>query len=132
MLEAGTVIPDGYVAHHLIPSSMAKGEFGELFELAGKNGYKINAAENGMALPKTVADALASGDPLHRGGHLGEYFEAAQTELRSLRAAVKAGDLAPSALPQALNEFSLVMQAKLISREIFLTRQDPMYLRFRK
>ena len=131
MAKAGVNVPEGYAAHHLIPSSTVN-DFKGLFSAAADHGYGINGVSNGMALPQKVADAIATGDPLHRGGHLREYFDATRAEIRSLQSAYNAGAVTAKELPQRLDEISVVMKAKLISREVFLTSKDPLYEVFRK
>ncbi len=89
MANAGNPVPSGYAAHHLIPTSVANNS--QLIQEAVRRGiYNPNGVTNGSALPTTAAESLRSGKPLHSGGHLGSYYNAA--EVRLLNAEAKLGN----------------------------------------
>lgn len=80
MARAGNTVPSGYAAHHLIPTNVINKS--NLIQEAIKRGiYNPNGASNGSALPTTSAESLSSGKPLHSGGHLGSYYDAARNRI---------------------------------------------------
>jgi len=123
---AGQEVPQGYAAHHLIPSHLVD-EHQDMFEAAAKNGFSINAAENGWALPRTKELAKELELPLHSGNHLDSYYDAASSELNALQEAYRAGKVTSSQLPGRLNEISAAMKQKLQDLELFLQKTDPRY-----
>jgi YD repeat-containing protein len=123
---AGQEVPKDYAAHHLIPSHLVD-EHADMFEAAAKNGFSINAAENGWALPRTKELAKELELPLHSGNHLDSYYDAASSELNALQEAYRAGKVTSSQLPGRLNEISATMKQKLQDLELFLQTTDPRY-----
>ena len=69
----------GHAAHHLIPISTASEAI--LMKAGAESGYDINRASNGVMLPTDVTTAKKVKKPLHSGGHLGQYFNAARALL---------------------------------------------------
>lgn len=87
--------------------------------------YNPNGASNGVGLPTSAAESLASGKPLHSGGHLGSYYEAARTRL--LISEQKVGDLAKASDKQILRKIGAVersMRMSLGADELRLQNTD--------
>jgi hypothetical protein len=124
MQRAGIVVPQGHAAHHLIGGEMAK-RYPDLFEMAAKHGYDINGPSNGLALPTSRGLSEQTGLPLHSGRHLDEYTGAVRRELVDLETLVKSGKVSPAELPGRLDAISLKMEEQLLSRSIFLQKNDP-------
>ena len=101
MAKAGNPVPSGYAAHHLIPTNVAN-RSNLIQEAINRGIYNPNGATNGTALPMTAAESLATGKPLHSGGHLGSYYDAARTRL--LTAEQKIGNLAAASDKQILSK----------------------------
>ncbi|MBA0991700.1 RHS repeat-associated core domain-containing protein [Escherichia ruysiae] len=93
--------PAGYAAHHLLPTHIAANS--PLIQEAVNRGiYSPNGKTNGVFLPRTVAESLSTGKPLHSGGHLSSYFDAARRTLAS--AELKLGDLTKATNEQILSK----------------------------
>ncbi|GLU40005.1 RHS repeat-associated core domain-containing protein [Pseudomonas sp. NBRC 100443] len=112
MAKAGNPVPSGYAAHHLIPTNVAN-RSNLIQEAINRGIYNPNGATNGTALPMTAAESLATGKPLHSGGHLGSYYDAARTRL--LTAEQKIGNLAAASDKQILSKIGAVERSMRMS-----------------
>ncbi|MCI0915354.1 RHS domain-containing protein [Pseudomonas putida] len=125
MAKAGNTVPSGYAAHHLIPTNVVNKS--NLIQEAMKRGiYNPNGASNGSPLPTTSAESLASGKPLHSGGHLGSYYDAARNRL--LIAEQKIGNVATASDKTLLKKIGAVersMRMSLGSDTLRLQNTDP-------
>ncbi|MFJ4434018.1 RHS repeat-associated core domain-containing protein [Pseudomonas sp. NPDC089395] len=125
MAKAGNTVPPGYAAHHLIPTNVVSKS--NLIQEAMRRGiYNPNGASNGSPLPITSAESLASGKPLHSGGHLGSYYDAARNRL--LIAEQKIGNLATASDKELLKKIGAVersMRMSLGSDTLRLQNTDP-------
>ncbi|MCE5994853.1 AHH domain-containing protein, partial [Pseudomonas sp. KCA11] len=125
MAKAGNTVPPGYAAHHLIPTNVVNKS--SLIQEAMKRGlYNPNGASNGSPLPTTSAESLASGKPLHSGGHLGSYYDTARNRL--MIAEQKIGTLAAASDKELLRKIGAVersMRMSLGSDTIRLQSKDP-------
>ncbi|QYX50269.1 AHH domain-containing protein [Pseudomonas tussilaginis] len=72
-----------------------------------------NGASNGSALRITSAESLATGKPLHSGGHLGSYFDAARNRLALSEQ--KIGNLTTASDKQILGKIRAVERSMRIS-----------------
>lgn len=125
MNSAGRPVPSGYAAHHLIPTSVA-GRSNLIQEATRRGIYNPNGASNGVALPTTAAESLRTGKPLHSGGHLASYYEAAQSRL--LLAENRIGDLAKVSDRELLRRIGAVersMRMGLNADRLRLQSTDP-------
>ncbi|MEN4825192.1 RHS repeat-associated core domain-containing protein [Pseudomonas sp. P39-UII1] len=125
MAKAGNTVPPGYAAHHLIPTNVVN-KSNLIQEAMNRGIYNPNGASNGSPLPTTSAESLASGKPLHSGGHLGSYYDAARTRL--LGAEQKLGSLATASDQQLLKKIAAVersMRMSLGSDSLRLQNTDP-------
>ncbi|MEE5123385.1 AHH domain-containing protein [Pseudomonas alliivorans] len=125
MARAGNTVPRGYAAHHLIPTNVIN-RSSLIQEAIGRVVYKPNGASNGSALPNTAAEFLASGKPLHSGGHLGSYYDAARN--RILTAEQKIGNLSTASDSQILKKIRAVersMRMSLGADSLRLQSTDP-------
>ncbi|WP_418942145.1 AHH domain-containing protein [Pseudomonas putida] len=85
-----------------------------LIQEAMKRGiYNPNGASNGSPLPTTSAESLASGKPLHSGGHLGSYYDAARNRL--LIAEQKIGNVATASDKTLLKKIGAVERSMMMS-----------------
>ncbi|MCB0484187.1 MAG: AHH domain-containing protein, partial [Flavobacteriales bacterium] len=66
-------------AHHLIAVTATKGS--TLMEAAKESGYNINNPNNGIYLPKDPQIAISVKRPIHKGGHLGDYYSHVRNEI---------------------------------------------------
>ncbi|HGY9626243.1 TPA: RHS repeat-associated core domain-containing protein, partial [Pseudomonas putida] len=125
MAKAGNTIPPGYAAHHLIPTNVVNRS--ALIQEAMKRGiYNPNGASNGSSLPTSSAESLASGKPLHSGGHLGSYYDAARSRL--MIAEQKIGNIAAASDKELLKKIGAVersMRMSLGSDTLRLQNTDP-------
>ena len=125
MARAGRSVPSQYAAHHLIPTNVANRS--DLIQEAVKRGiYNPNGASNGSALPMTSAESLATGKPLHSGGHLGSYYDAARTRLSASEA--KIGSLSNASDKAILRKIGAVersMRMSLGADTLRLQKTDP-------
>ncbi|MCO6690769.1 AHH domain-containing protein [Pseudomonas shirazica] len=125
MAKAGNTVPPGYAAHHLIPTNVVNKS--SLIQEAMKRGlYNPNGASNGSPLPTTSAESLASGKPLHSGGHLGSYYDTARSRL--MIAEQKIGNIAAASDKELLRKIGAVersMRMSLGSDTIRLQSRDP-------
>ncbi|PTB21037.1 hypothetical protein C9I57_09960 [Trinickia symbiotica] len=112
MAKAGNPVPSRYAAHHLIPTNVA-GRSNLIQEAVNRGIYDPNGASNGAALPMSAAESLASGKPLHSGGHLGSYYDAARTRL--LASEQKLGNLATATDEQLLRKIGAVERSLRMS-----------------
>ena len=78
---------DNHAAHHLIPVSTASEAL--LMKAGAESGYDINRASNGVMLPTDPAIAKKLKKPLHKGGHLGEYFDTVRAMLAAQEQAAR-------------------------------------------
>ncbi|MNJ68878.1 hypothetical protein D3C77_651690 [compost metagenome] len=88
--------------------------------------YNPNGASNGSPLPTTSAESLTSGKPLHSGGHLGSYYDAARNRL--MVAEQKIGNLAAASDKELLKKIGAVersMRMSLGSDTLRLQNTDP-------
>ncbi len=103
MALVGRMVPSGYAAHHLLPTSITKNS--ALIKEAIKRGiYDPNGASNGVGLPMKVAESLSTGKPLHSGRHLKEYFSMAERTLQL--AETKLGNLSDATDAQILSKIN--------------------------
>ncbi|MNJ52031.1 hypothetical protein D3C77_473490 [compost metagenome] len=98
-----------------------------LIKEAVKRGiYNPNGASNGSAPPTTSAESLANGKPLHSGGHLGSYFDAARNRLTLSEQ--KIGNLTTASDKQILGKIRAVersMRMSLGADVLRLQNTDP-------
>ncbi len=125
MGKAGNTVPPGYAAHHLIPTNVINKS--SLIQEAMMRGiYSPNGTTNELALPITSAEALATGKPLHSGGHLGSYYDAARSRL--MVAEQKIGNLSAASDKELLKKIGAVersMRMSLGSDTLRLQTTDP-------
>ncbi|ATQ74208.1 hypothetical protein CR152_06615 [Massilia violaceinigra] len=73
MKASGVTCPKGYAAHHKIAEQFE--DHPALAEAKKRGIWNINEGSNGVPLPRTQAESLATGKPLHSGNHLGTYYD---------------------------------------------------------
>jgi RHS repeat-associated protein len=115
-------VPDEYAAHHLLPVSVAK-KSAAVRRAAREAGYNINRGRNGIALPTTDAEALATGLPLHRGGHTREYMGLARAKVRALDRRLRG--LSREELAEEVGLIEDSMREALLTDRIRLQNIDP-------
>ncbi|ENN4576884.1 AHH domain-containing protein, partial [Salmonella enterica subsp. enterica serovar Typhimurium] len=117
--------PTGYAAHHLLPTHIAANS--SLIQEAVNRGiYNPNGATNGAFLPRTAAESLSTGKPLHSGNHLASYYDAAENVLDA--ATNKIGNLARATDEQILSKIHAaerLMKHALNMDKLRLQSTDP-------
>jgi Pretoxin HINT domain/A nuclease family of the HNH/ENDO VII superfamily with conserved AHH/Pre-toxin TG len=117
-------VPDGYRGHHLIPVKVAQ-EFPVMQHAAKNLGYDINRTNNGIALPGSGQEALASGLPYHGGRHIPEYTDLARKRLDDLQDDYDQGLVTDANLIDEIKSVEDAMRSDLLSDQIRLQRNDP-------
>jgi A nuclease family of the HNH/ENDO VII superfamily with conserved AHH len=115
-------VPEGYQAHHLVMSSIAK-DSPALQHLAKQGLYDVNRAGNGLALPGSEFLALADDLPLHRGFHGSSYRVLVDSELKPLNNAFERG-VSDAALMRQVGRIEANIQQQLLSGNVYLNAAD--------
>ncbi|MGE2766779.1 AHH domain-containing protein, partial [Escherichia coli] len=117
--------PAGYAAHHLLPTHIAANS--PLIQEAVNRGiYSPNGKTNGVFLPRTVAESLSTGKPLHSGNHLTSYYDAAESALDAAKN--KISNLAKASDEQILRKIHAaerLMKHALNTDKLRLQSTDP-------
>lgn len=86
-------------------------------------GYDINRGSNGIALPRTAQESLATDLPLHNGRHIRDYEEFVAKQLNALdRRSLSLSD------EQLLDEVGTIedrIRSKLLDGSLRLQHGDP-------
>jgi len=115
-------VPEGYQAHHLVMSSLAK-ESDALHYLARNGLYDVNRATNGLGLPGDEFLALADDMPLHNGFHGAEYRNAVGEGLNRLDAAFQTG-ASDSNLLMRVGRLEQSLSKRLLNGDLWLNGRD--------
>ncbi|WP_411158041.1 AHH domain-containing protein [Salmonella enterica] len=95
-------------------------------EAVNRGIYNPNGATNGAFLPRTAAESLSTGKPLHSGNHLASYYDAAENVLDA--ATNKIGNLARATDEQILSKIHAaerLMKHALNMDKLRLQSTDP-------
>lgn len=127
----------GYQRHHLLPAALLRrAQMARLFDQLEAEGFALHSfPQNGLLLPSTETEALASGHALHRGPHP-DYNEVVTARVERTRACFvrQARRDLPDARRQAVRRLRLLQQTArraLTDRHgcgFWLNRRDPMRL----
>lgn len=115
-------LEQGFQAHHLVMSSMAKDSFA-LQHLAEKGLYDVNRASNGLALPSSEFLSLADELPMHLGSHGKIYKEAVSAELSALDIAYRRG-ASDASLVRRIGIIENNLADRLLKGEVWLNERD--------
>ena len=116
-------VPDGYAGHHLIGVAEAN-RFPVMHKAAGL-GYNINRGANGIALPRTIAESVKTGLPLHSGRHIAEYENLLNSQLNKLQRKYDLGKIKDENLIPEISKIENNIRDKLLSGKIKLQHTDP-------
>ena len=116
-----------YRAHHIIPIAQAR-DSAAIRHVIGEGLYDINRIENGVSLPGTVKESLASGQLLHRGPHR-EYSALVRDDLRRLDNDFNAGRLTNDQVLSRITDIELKYRQAIADHTVQLSRQDPHFPR---
>jgi Pretoxin HINT domain/A nuclease family of the HNH/ENDO VII superfamily with conserved AHH len=117
-------VPDGYRGHHLIPVTVAQ-DFPVMQHAAKNLGYDINRTNNGIALPGSPQESLATGLPYHGGRHIPEYTDLAKERLQQLQIRYDQGLVTDENLVNEIKAVEDSMRSDLLSDQVRLQRNDP-------
>jgi len=132
----GGEVGDGMQAHHLISCSVAQRS---VFALAAaESGYDINRSENGILLPSSrqkwqyvkKRSENGLGLPLHRGGHINEYYNKVERVLGRKESAARRAkqnntNWSDTRIVDEMERAESEIRDALINYEILLSNQDP-------
>ncbi|ELZ1661355.1 RHS domain-containing protein, partial [Cronobacter sakazakii] len=119
---AGGVKP-GYAGHHLIGVAEAKKY--PVMHKAASLGYNINRGRNGIALPTSVEESLATGLPLHSGRHLKEATKFTNDELSILQSKYDMNIIKDKDLIDEVGKVEDKIREALLGRQFKLQNADP-------
>ena len=116
-------VPDGYAGHHLI--GIVEANNYPVMQQAAELGYNINRGSNGIALPTTVDESVASGLPLHNGRHLGEYTDFVDSQLSRLQNRYDMGVISDDRLIGEVGNVEDTIRQALLNKQVRLQNADP-------
>jgi hypothetical protein len=116
-------VPENYVGHHLI--GIVEANNYPALHRAAELGYNINRGSNGIALPNTIEEAMASGLPLHTGRHLGAYTDFVDSQLSRLQNRYDLGRIPDAKLGQEIGKVENTIREALLNKQIRLQNLDP-------
>ncbi|NJN12707.1 MAG: hypothetical protein HC815_34050 [Richelia sp. RM1_1_1] len=117
-------VPTGYEGHHLISVKVAQ-QYDVMNYAANNLNYDINRGNNGIALPGTKPESLATGLPYHGGRHKRIYDNFLKAKLDRLERDFQAGLLNDNQIEDRITRIEDEMRSDLLNDNIRLQGNDP-------